>query len=79
MQTVEEWQLEFDVLENAREAAQKRFNQVAAAAIRELVPPDAGGIPPETLTELVEATKARDKTRAAIDDFIAAVQRSRIP
>jgi response regulator of citrate/malate metabolism len=79
MQTVEQWQLEFEVLENAREAAQKRFSQAAAAVINQLVPPDSSGVPPETLTELVEATKVRDKAIAAVDDFIATVQRSRIP
>ena len=76
MQTVEQWQMEFDVLENAREAAQKRYNQAILKVMNAMLPQGSGVIPPEAAAELADAIKARDKTRAAIDDFIAAMQKT---
>ena len=76
MQTPEQWQMEFDVLENAREAAQKRYNQTIQKVLGAMVPPGSGVIPPEAAAELAEAIKARDKTRSEVDDFIAALQKT---
>ena len=76
MQTPEHWQMEFDVLENAREAAQKRYNLAIKKAIGTMVPPGSGIIPPDAAAELAEAIKARDKTRNDVDDFIAALQKT---
>jgi hypothetical protein len=76
MQTVEQWQMEFDVLENAREAAQKRYNQAILRVMNAMLPQGSGVIPPEAAAELADAIKARDKTRSAIDDFIAAMQKT---
>ena len=47
MQTPEQWQMEFDVLENAREAAQKRYNLAIQKVIGAMVPQGSGIIPPE--------------------------------
>jgi len=76
MQTPEQWQMEFDVLENAREAAQKRYNLAIQKVIGAMVPQGSGIIPPEAAAELAEAIKARDKTRSEVDDFIAALQKT---
>jgi hypothetical protein len=76
MQTLEQWQMEFDVLENAREAAQKRYNQAIERIMKAMLPQGSGAIPPEAATELADAIKGRDKTRSAIDDFIAAMQKT---
>jgi hypothetical protein len=75
MQTPEQWQMEFDVLENAREAAQKRYNVAIQKVIGAMVP-RGGIIAPEAAAELAEAIKARDKTRSEVDDFIAALQKT---
>jgi hypothetical protein len=75
MQTPEQWQMEFDVLENAREAAQKRYNLAIQKVLAAMVP-QGGIIPPEAAAELAEAIKARDKTRREVDDFIAALQKT---
>ena len=76
MQTPEQWQMEFDVLENAREAAQKRYNSAIQKVMTAIVPQGSGVIPPEAAAELAEAIKARDKTRSEVDDFIAALQKT---
>jgi len=76
MQTPEQWQMEFDVLENAREAAQKRYNQTIQKVLGTMVPQGSGIIPPEAAAELAEAIKARDKTRSDVDDFIATLQKT---
>ena len=76
MQTQEQWQMEFDVLENAREAAQKRYNQAILRVMNAMLPQGSGVIPPEAAAELADAIKVRDKTRAAIDDFISAMQKT---
>jgi hypothetical protein len=79
MQTLEQWQMEFDVLENAREAAQKRYNLAIKAVIKAMEPEGGGVMPPETTDELTEAIKARDRTRAAIDQFVVAIQEAKFP
>ena len=76
MQTPQQWQMEFDVLENAREAAQKRYNLAIQKVIGAMVPQGSGIIPPEAAAELAEAIKARDKTRSEVDDFIASLQKT---
>ena len=76
MQTPEHWQMEFDVLENAREAAQKRYNLAIQKVMSAIAPPGSGAIPPEAAEELADAIKARDKTRAAVDDLIATLQKT---
>jgi hypothetical protein len=76
MQTPEQWQMEFDVLENAREAAQKRYNIAIQKVMSAMIPQGSGIIPPEAAAELAEAIKARDKTRSDVDDFIAALQKT---
>lgn len=75
MQTPEQWQMELDVLENARETAQKRYNLAIQKVIGAIVP-QGGVISPEAAAELAEAIKARDKTRSEVDDFIAALQKT---
>ena len=76
MQTPQQWQMEFDVLENAREAAQKRYNLAIQKVLGAMVPQGSGIIPPEAAAEFAEAIKARDKTRSEVDDFIAALQKT---